>query len=72
MIRDKYNVNVFIMEELINEAISYAKMNPSPIERLPAQVKEISKSQSQTSNLTGIYSEFGEPLSEDEEGFINS
>lgn len=34
-IQEKYNLNVFVMDELINEAISFAKMNPSPIERQP-------------------------------------
>jgi hypothetical protein len=41
MIREKYNLNVFVMEDLIHEAISYSKINIAPIERSPAQMHKI-------------------------------
>ena len=64
IIRKKYNLDVFIMETLVTEAIEFAASNPQPIE---APVKEENKEadEDKDDDLSAV------DLSEDEEGDFN-
>lgn len=67
LVKNKFGLDVFIMDELINEAIEFARAHPDPIESHPVPIKNASENE-----LSTFLVDFDDPISEDEEGFINS